>query len=116
MYDTPVPTTLDVLDMFHPESATLSSSIKQYFKHHILEEDGELWATGTKLYDPIDLLIERGILATARILLVKEETISFNRVTQILISDFYPKKKDKQGIIALQSNFKTLRTESNEVF
>lgn len=116
MYDTPAPTTLDVLDMFHTESATLSNSIKQHFKHHVPEEDGELWAAGTKFYDPIDLLTERGILATARMLLVKEETISFTRVVQILLSDFYPKKKDKRGILALQSRFKTLRQESNEVF
>lgn len=116
MYDTSTPTTVDILDLFHTESATLSDSTKKYFKYHILEEDGELWAAGTKFYDPIDLLTERGILATARMLLVKEETISFNRVSQILLSDFYTTKNDKKGIISLQSKFKKLRIESNEVF
>ncbi len=105
MYDTNTPTSIDVLDMFHAESETLYNAIRKHFKYHILEEDGELFAAGSKFYDSVDLLIERGILATARMLIVKNETISFNRVSQILLSEFYTKKKDRVKIDDTQVSF-----------
>ncbi len=116
MYDTDTPTNIDVLDMFHAESETLNTAIKKHFKYHILEEDGELFAAGSKFYDSVDLLVERGLLATARMLIVKNETISFNRVSQILLSEFYTKKKDRAKIDDIQATFKSLRAKSNEVF
>lgn len=116
MYDTPTPTNTDVLEMFHAESETLRAAIKKHFQSHILEEDGELFAAGFKYYDQIGLLIERGILATARMLIVKNETISFNRVAHILITEFYNNKKAKANIDNTRAAFKELRTASNEVF
>jgi hypothetical protein len=116
MYETGIPTSIDILDLFHIESSTLSEAIKQKFKHYLVKEDSMLWAPGTKLYERVDPLLERGIIATARMLLVKDETISFNRVSEILISEFCTKKKDEEDIKSLSKIFKALRTESNEVF
>jgi hypothetical protein len=75
-----------------------------------------LWAEGVVLYEQVDPMIERGIIATSRLLISDGETISFPRVSNIM-SALHRSDTDMLKDIKLhKKDFNEIKLSSGESF
>mgnify|MGYP003480486799 FL=1 len=113
MYIDNTVTDIDVLEIFHIEAERFDEAIRNNFNVEVLRQDGELFPSGTRIYKHIDPIIERGIVATSRLLIVKGETSSFQSVCKLVNSELRAERRLKLELLKL--SFCKLRKNTNEI-
>ena len=107
---------LIILEHFYYESLGLSESCDTHLKGEKTKEDGVLFAKGTLIYDKIDPMVERGLVATARLLILNSQTIAYIKIIDLLKTIYSADKKKLKKVIKYENDFNKFTAYSIESF
>lgn len=107
---------LTILKLFCNEALQLKSACFTHLVSTVTDETGELYDAGTLLYNDIDPMVERGIVATARLFLSENETIFIGRVANMALRFYRDDALKIKEIREFKKAIEKVRAESRDVF
>lgn len=99
-------------ETFYLECTGLLAACDQHFERVIIEADDMLYAEGTVLYKPIDLMLERGLMATIRMTIARSEAISFNRIANQVMQSYLEDRTTILEIRQMKRDFNAIASQS----
>ena len=105
-----------IFEIFLQESSELRAACRKHLKRHVTGKDGMLFEEGTVLFDSVEPMVFRGMIATSRLFMSSEQTLNLIKVANIVSATHKKNAQLIQEIRDLKKRFRQLVINSADTF